>query len=231
MASLPDHPSIAAVIPCFNEERHIGSVVASVRAVIPMVLVVDDGSTDRTLEVAGAAGATPLHLPANLGKGEALRSGLLRAVELRFDFAILMDGDGQHDPADLPKFVEAAEVGDADLVVGNRMNEMQAMPPVRRFVNRWMSRRISKLAGLELPDSQCGYRLLRLSAWERLEFRASRFEIESEMLIAFVTAGLRVRFVPVRTIYRDSQSKIHPVRDTIRWFRWWRRTRRRLAGR
>src|SRR3974377_600632 len=102
------------------------------------------------------------------------------------------------------------------------MAEATAMPWARRWVNRWMRRRLSAAAGLPLPDSQCGFRLMKLSAWAQLGITTTHFEIESEVLLAFVRAGLGVQFVPVRAIYKDEQSKIHPVRDAVRWARWWR---------
>jgi glycosyltransferase involved in cell wall biosynthesis len=222
---LTSRPQLAVVVPCFNEARHIASLVGAIRPVIAQVLVVDDGSTDETARLAAEAGADVLRQAENRGKGVALRKGLQAAFDAGCEYAITMDGDGQHDPADLPNFVAAAERGEADLVVGNRMAAPQSMPWLRRWVNRWMSRRISRLACRPLPDTQCGYRLVRLSAWRELELQTTGFEIESEMLLSFVAAGLRVEFVPVRTIYKTEQSKIHPVRDTIRWFRWWRQVK------
>ena len=225
MAALSPAAAIAVVIPCYNESGHIADVVSAVRSILPTVIVIDDGSTDDTAGRARAAGAQVLPLAGNLGKGAALEAGLRRATAKGFQYAITMDGDGQHDVADLPRFIEAAAAGDADLVVGNRMADVRAMPRVRRFVNRWMSRRLSRRVGRDLPDTQCGYRLVRLAAWSALELRTTGFEVESEMLLASVRAGLRVRFVPVRTIYKSRPSKIHPLRDTLRWFRWWLRAK------
>lgn len=221
VALLQPEPQVAVVIPCFNEAPHIGALVEAVRKIVPTVFVVDDGSTDGAADAASDARAVVIRQAGNQGKGVALRAGLNRAIEDGFKFAIVMDGDGQHDPDDLPTFLEASRLDDADLVVGNRMNDTARMPWLRRFVNRWMSRRISRRTGRDLPDTQCGFRLIRLAAWRELNFKAERFEIESEMLLAFVRAGKRVRFVPVRTVYKSHQSKIHPVLDTIRWFRWW----------
>lgn len=225
MAALSPAEAIAVVVPCYNESAHIADVVSAVRSILPSVLVIDDGSTDGTADRARAAGALVLPLEGNLGKGAALQAGLQQAFAQGFQYAITMDGDGQHDVADLTRFIEAAAVGDADLVVGNRMADVRAMPRVRRLVNRWMSRRLSRRVGRELPDTQCGYRLVRLAAWSALELRTTGFEVESEMLLASVRAGLRVRFVPVRTIYKSRPSKIHPLRDTLRWFRWWLRAK------
>lgn len=99
------------------------------------------------------------------------------------------------------------------------------MPPLRRLVNRWMSRRLSERAGQALPDTQCGYRLLRLDLLPRLQLATRRFEIESELLLAVLLAGGRVEFVPVSALPASSPTKIQPVPDAWRWFRWWRTAR------
>lgn len=218
--------STVVVIPCFNEEQEIGNLVREVRQHVETVIVVDDGSTDSTLATAEKARAKVVGLADNSGKGAALVRGLREAFTLGFDHVVTMDGDGQHDPNDLPAFLELAGNDETDLVVGNRMTNTAEMPWVRRVVNRWMSKRISRIAGRELPDTQCGYRLIRLSAWRKLSFSSTGFEIESEMLLEFARSNKHIDFVPVRTIYKTEQSKIHPVHDTIRWFRWWRHARR-----
>jgi hypothetical protein len=112
----------------------------------------------------------------------------------------------------------------AALIIGNRMHNAPAMPWGRRFVNRWMSLRISKLAGQSLPDSQCGFRLINLKAWEDLKMESDHFEIESEMLLSFIRAGRKVNFVPIQLVPIGLHSHIHPVRDTWRWMKWWRRS-------
>jgi len=184
------------------------------------VIVVDDGSTDETGRCAAEAGAEVIRHGSPQGKGAALKAGWGCAVERGFRWALSMDGDGQHAAADIPAFLSCAERGRAALVVGNRMAGAAGMPWLRRQVNCWMSRRLSRVAGLELPDSQCGFRLMRLEAWRQLELRTSHFEIESELLLAFVAAGQRVEFVPIQVIYKSEQTKISPWRDTVRWFRW-----------
>jgi glycosyltransferase involved in cell wall biosynthesis len=195
-----------------------------VRSYLPTVLVVDDGSTDDTGRIAAAAGARVLRHPANRGKGAALATGWRTARDDGLQWALCLDGDGQHDPAEVPAFlVRAAQTG-AALVVGNRFaNGNTSIPALRRAVNRWMSRRISRLAGVVLPDTQCGLRLLDLGLWARLAPAAQRFEIESELIVAALAARARVEFVPIRPIYKAGSSKIHPVTDTWRWFKWWRR--------
>jgi len=211
----------AAIIPCFNEAAHIGKVVTAVQKHLPKVIVVDDGSTDATPEEANRAGAEIVRLPNNSGKGAALQKGWQRARELGFKWVLLLDGDGQHVADDIPIFFEYAEKTGSRLIVGNRMENSAAMPWLRRRVNRWMSRRISKMTGARLPDSQCGFRLAHLETLMALPFRANRFEIESAMLVAFLAAGEKVEFVPVQTIYENSASRINPLADSWRWLRWW----------
>ena len=232
-----------AVLPCLNERATIGALTAAVaqqlRPALPQprtddaaraaglaqsaVLVVDDGSNDGTGAAAADAGAIVLRHERTQGKGAAVQTGLQEAWRLGYPWALLMDGDGQHAPADIPAFFACAEATGADLVVGNRMGQARSMPWVRRQVNRWMSRRLSRLAGQLLPDSQCGFRLVHLPAWAALTFATQHFEIESEMLLKFIRAGRRVEFVPIDVIYKSEQSKIHPWRDTLRWFGWLRR--------
>jgi glycosyltransferase involved in cell wall biosynthesis len=214
---------VAAVIPCFNEEAHIGDVVAGVKKYVSTVVVVDDGSTDKTIARAREAGAVVVAHGVNQGKGVALRSGFTQAQSLGFSWAIMMDGDGQHAPEDIPKLLSST--GGVEMVAGNRMQDIQTMPQVRRWVNRWMSRRISRLVDRDFPDTQCGFRLLNLAAWSRCQHGVERFEVESALLLEFVRAGFGIVFVPVQTIYKTEQSKIHPVRDTWRWLKWYRKAR------
>ena len=209
-----------AIIPCFNEAACIGAVVGGVKPYLPNVLVIADGSTDATAEIARLAGAEVLPLPHNTGKGAALQAGWQHAHDRGFAWVLMLDGDGQHAPADIPRFFDRAETGHARLVIGNRMNHPESMPWLRRQVNRWMSQRISRLTGVALPDSQCGFRLAHLPTLLALSIHANRFEIESAMLVAFCRAGCRVEFVPVQTIYRNEQSNINPLSDTVRWLRW-----------
>jgi glycosyltransferase involved in cell wall biosynthesis len=211
----------AAVIPCFNEARRIAPVIEGVRRYLPNIIVVDDGSTDGTGQIAKAAGAEVIGQRHNTGKGSALRAGWRHARQMGFTWVLTLDGDGQHAPDDIPKFFIRAETTGATLVVGDRMGNAAAMPWLRRQVNRWMSRRLSGRAGVRLPDSQCGFRLAHLETLARLPLTARRFEIESETLVAFLAARERVEFVPIQVIYGSGPSRICPFLDTLRWLRWW----------
>jgi glycosyltransferase involved in cell wall biosynthesis len=212
----------AVVIPCLDEGAVIGSLVENVRRYAATVLVIDDGSRDNTAAAATAAGARVLRHACTQGKGAALRTGLAEALSKGFTSSMTLDGDGQHSPEDIPLFLERAAQTRAALVVGNRMPQAQAIPWLRRQVNLWMSARLSQRAGICLPDTQCGFRLIDLKAWSGLRLCTRHFEVESETLMAFIAAGHRVEFVPIRVIGRGPKSHINPLVDTLRWFRWWR---------
>ena len=215
----------AAVIPCWDEAATIASVVRGERLHLPTVVVVDDGSTDDTATRAREAGAEVIRLATNRGKGAALRVGFQHLRDRGVVWAMMLDGDGQHAPADIPSFFRCVEHTSAALVVGNRLKQPAAMPWLRRQVNRWMTRRLVRLTGRPLADSQCGFRLLRLDALAGVTLSTEHFEIESELLTALAADGARIEFIPVQTIYKTNASKIHPMVDTWRWLRWWR-TRR-----
>ncbi len=216
----------AVVIPCFNEGSSIAPLINAIHRHLPAVIVVDDGSTDNTPALASSADAEVVRHERNLGKGAALKTGLSQALRQGFGWALTLDGDGQHAPDDLPGFLKCAEETGALLVVGNRMHSARAIPWLRRQVNLWMSRKISQRAGRCLPDTQCGFRLIHLETWAGLPLKTEHFEVESEMLLAFLAAGYRVEFVPVQVIGRSRNSHIHPVADTFRWLNWWRRASR-----
>jgi glycosyltransferase involved in cell wall biosynthesis len=220
----------AAVIPCLNERAGVAALVAALGRQLPRVMVVDDGSVDDTAARAGVAGATVLRHERNFGKGAALRTGLSQARRQGFDWAVTLDGDGQHAPDDLPVFLQRAEQTGARLIIGNRMHQARAIPWLRRQVNRWMSRQLSRRAGRRLPDTQCGFRLVHLETWATLSLSTEHFEIESEMLMAFLAARHPVEFVPIRVIGRGRRSHIRPLADSLRWWKWWRQLNQPVRG-
>jgi glycosyltransferase involved in cell wall biosynthesis len=220
----------AAVIPAYHEEKHVGEVVLRTRAQLQHVLVVDDGSTDKTAAHARAASAEVIVHPNNLGKGEAIKTGLRYWLDRQFDFVIILDSDGQHRPEEIDRFLNLAANGDASLVLGNRMEDVARMPRLRRFVNRYMSKQISHVCGQEISDTQCGFRMLHRQLIPALLGGAARFDYETEMLFIASQNGFRIQSVPISTVYSDEVSSIHPVRDTIRFMRLMRRYRK-VSGR
>jgi len=215
---------VAAIIPAVCEEKHIGDVVQRTRAKLDRVLVVDDGSIDETATRAREAGAEVIAHPLNRGKGEAVKTGLnhwLRQTDI--DYMLILDADGQHLPEEIDGFIETAERTGAKLLVGTRMQNVGGMPLVRRVVNRFMSRQISKLCGQEIPDTQCGFRMVHRDLVPDLLGGADRFDYETEMLIIASRKGIKIEAVPVTTVYADETSSINPINDTIRFFRLMRR--------
>jgi glycosyltransferase involved in cell wall biosynthesis len=211
--------TVFAIIPAYSEGTFIGEVVSRVFQYVGTVLVVDDGSPDNTADAAQVAGAQVIRHSTNRGKGAAIKSGLEHAAKAGTPFFLFLDGDGQHDPADIPAFFEVMNNSDADLVVGNRMTNLAAMPVVRRLTNKFMSWQIGAICKVPLPDSQCGFRLVRRELLPVLNAPSDRFEFESESLILAARHGFRIKCVPIRTIYSTQKSKIRPVRDTIRYTR------------
>lgn len=211
---------LIALIPAYNEATRVGDVVTQTRHYVDEVFVIDDGSADRTASIAETAGATVLRHTQNRGKGGAIATALQHFGGSDAEFAILLDADGQHDPTEISKFVAAAERENADVVVGTRMADTREMPWTRLLTNRFTSWVTSKLARQKIPDSQCGFRLLRRSVLKDLRFSTAHFETETEMLIQAGRAGHKVANVPVRTIYQAGRaSHIRPWRDTMRFYK------------
>jgi glycosyltransferase involved in cell wall biosynthesis len=221
-----DRSRIAAVIPAYQEEKHVGEVAQRTRAQLENVLVVDDGSTDATAERARSIGVDVVIHPQNRGKGESIKTGLRYWLERGSEYVVLLDADGQHLPEEISRFVDsAASESNAKIFIGSRMNDTSTMPLVRRVVNRYMSGEISRVCGQQIPDTQCGFRMLHRDIIPEVLSGASRLEYETEMLIIASRKGHRVASVPITTVYSDEVSSINPVRDTVRFFKLMRRYR------
>jgi glycosyltransferase involved in cell wall biosynthesis len=214
------------IIPAYREGGRIGTVVAGVLPYIPHVIVVDDGSPDGTAAEAGGAGAQVIRHAVNLGKGAALDTGFRAARERGFEFVVTMDGDGQHAATDLPAFVEAYRRTGTPVLVGNRMADAGKMPVVRWLTNRFMSWLLSREMGQRVTDTQCGYRLYKLNVVPELSAASKRFAAESEILLELSGKGISIGSVPVATLYGTETSKIHPVKDTLRFIGMLRQHRR-----
>jgi glycosyltransferase involved in cell wall biosynthesis len=208
----------AAVIPAYQDEKHIGDIVRRTRAQLDHVLVIDDGSTDQTSQRAREAGAEVIVHSENRGKGEAIKTGLGHWLDREVTWVTLLDSDGQHLPEEIDRFLSAAgSATQPTFFVGNRMNNLAGMPFIRRVVNRYMSSRISRVCGQEIPDTQCGFRMLGRQLIPELLGGGHRFDYETEVLIIASRKGYRIESVPITTVYSDQVSKIHPMRDAIRF--------------
>ena len=210
----------AAIIPAYREEKHIGDVVRRTRQQLDHVLVVDDGSNDQTAQRAREAGAEVIVHSQNRGKGEAIKTGLRHWLDRQFTHVVVLDADGQHLPEEIDRFIAAAaSAAEPSFFLGNRMNNLTGMPFIRRVVNRYMSRRISLLSAQQIPDTQCGFRMLDRQLIPQLLGGANRFDYETEMLIIASRKGYRIESVPITTVYSDEVSNIQPMRDALRFFK------------
>jgi glycosyltransferase involved in cell wall biosynthesis len=220
---------LLVLIPAFNVERSLAAVLREIRRAAPGadVLVVDDGSTDRTAAVASEEGARVLSHGANRGKGAALRSGFDVAIREEYEAVATIDGDGQHPPEWIPRFVRRAEETGADLVVGSRRGDHERMPPLRRLSNRLTTWLASRAAGARLPDSQSGYRLIRTGVLRAVPLRTSHYETETELLVGAARKGFRIDSIPIPAIYADETSHISVWRDTGRFLKLLAAMRRR----
>jgi len=219
---------ILGIIPAYNEERRIAKVVLGALEHIP-VLVLDDGSQDKTSQIAEKAGAQVIRQAPNQGKGVALRRGFQEALEAGFEAVITLDADGQHDPGEIPGFLDVFRKSKPGLVIGER--DFNQIPPVRRLANslgRWI---FSWAVGHPIPDNQSGYRLLSQRMMEAvLGSQESGFEFEVEMIVICLQSGYSLEWVPIKTIYQDEGSHIHPLQHIFEFTRMVLQTRRRMKN-
>ncbi len=211
------------VIPCLNEERAIADVLRGVLAHCRDVIVVDDGSADRTPEIVATLPVTLIRHPGRRGKGDALRTGFREALRRGCSGVLTMDGDGQHDAADIPRLLEAARVWPHAVVIGARMLGRECQPAARRRANDFASWGISWGCGKPVVDAQSGQRWYPRAAVERVDLPAQDFVFETALLItAARELGMLIVSVPIETRYHPGARSSHfrPVRDVVRitWY-------------
>jgi len=228
-SSSQERPAIVALIPAWNEGSRIRAVVEKTAAYLP-VLVVDDGSTDETARVAEAAGAMVVRHGENRRKGAALQTGFAWALEQGYDAVLTLDADGQHDPAEIPKFLAALQAQAGDLIIGERT--FSEMPWPRWWSSPLGAWLLSRALGARVTDNQSGYRLLTRPLLEQVRLTSVGFEMEVEIIAEAIRLGRPIAWVPIRTIYGiDKASYFHPLRDTARFLKMvWRIWRRRKTG-
>ena len=191
---------IFAVIPAHNEEKHIYEVVKKTKKYVDKVVVVDDGSKDRTIDMAKKCKVMVLRHLVNLGKGASLKTGCEYAIKNRADVIIAIDADAQHDPKEIPKFL--VNIKKYDVVLAYRKINKN-MPFVLRFGNWLINKTIKFLYGIKIKDSQCGYRAFTAKAYKRLRWKASDYSMESEMIANIGKHKLSYTEIPIETIYSD----------------------------
>ncbi|MFQ6115137.1 MAG: glycosyltransferase family 2 protein [bacterium] len=213
---------ICAVIPAYNASRTLKSVVDELRRYNPKIniVIIDDGSTDNTKDVAANLNVLVLEHHENLGKGAALKSGFSTALSMGAELIITLDADAQHNPHDIRKLFSKMEAESLDLVVGSRMSNTANMPVHRILSNKITSKLISWRVGQKIEDSQCGLRLIRAKLLKNINLESNRFETESELIMKSALNGFRIGSVAIETIYmRNGASAVKLIADTLRFIK------------
>jgi glycosyltransferase involved in cell wall biosynthesis len=206
-------PGCCVIIPTYNNERTLENIILGVLDFTDQVIVVNDGSTDGTRQILEKfPGLAILHLKKNKGKGFAIRQGFKEAIKLGYSYAITIDSDGQHLPADLPKFIEKMEEEPEALIIGARNLEQAGIPGGTTFGNRFSNFWTRVETGWKLPDTQSGYRLYPLHRMRKMHFLTNRFEFEIEALVRSAWKGIPLLSVPVSVIYPPKKERVSHFR-------------------
>jgi glycosyltransferase involved in cell wall biosynthesis len=202
-------PRIIAAIPAYNEEKYIGTIVLQTRQYVDEVIVLDDGSTDRTAETASLAGADVIRHAANMGKGAALQSLMQEVKNRDADVLVFLDADAQHNPAEIPELVKPVLAG-YDLIIGARQTHKQSTPLYRRFGRRLLLLTSNVLSGTRLTDSESGFRAISRKGISQINLTEKGFAVETEMIARASEKGLKIIEVPVSNIYTGDGSTLNP---------------------
>jgi glycosyltransferase involved in cell wall biosynthesis len=204
---------VCVIIPAYNASGTIAAVIKGALRHVPKVIVADDGSVDDTASAASEAGAEVIMSGRNRGKGNALKALFKKAIADGYEAVISLDADGQHDPGDIPLFLEANRKYPADVIVGSRMHGKDKIPRAR-YNSMYIARFFISFASNQfLEDTQCGYRLYPLELIKKIRLTTERYTTESELLIKAGDTGVTIRFVRIRTIYGNNGSHFRPVAD------------------
>ena len=213
-----DTPKVLLAIPVYNEADHVHSVLTEVRRRIDDVLVIDDGSTDGTPQALAEHSVEVIRHATNRGYGRSMQDMMRWAAVDGFDWLVTMDCDEQHEPAAIPRFIEAIVQDDLDVVSGSRYldpdGRVDAPPPDRRRINGILTEEINRRLGLELTDAFCGFKAYRVASLVNIELDVDGYDFPMQFWVQAAANGLRVGEIPVRLIYNDpSRSFGGPLDD------------------
>ena len=200
------------IIPAYNEENTIADVIIKSQHYVPQIIVVSDGSSDATAEKAALMGATVIHHKVNLGKGATLKTGCEYAISQGAQRIVVLDADGQHDPKEIPTFIASLE--QHDIVFGHRQIP-DTMPFMMRLGNSFINRALRTIYGVNIQDSQCGYRAFTAAAYSQIRWDAVDYYVETEMILRVGKKRLKHVSIPIETIYAD-QYKGTTVLDGVK---------------
>ena len=210
----PSQPKIIVAMPAYNEEKYIGSLVLKARQYADEVLVIDDGSTDHTAQVAQLAGATVIQHSENKGKGAAIQSILVEAKRKTPDILVLLDADSQHNPDEIPYLIEPIREG-SDLVIGSRKEQADKTPRYRRIGQKILLYSTRILSRENLADSESGFKALSRKAISEIQLKENGFAVEAEMAASAMDRHLKITQVPISNIYTKDGSTLNPVRHGL----------------
>lgn len=199
------------IIPAYNEEKHLSPVLRKLKGRGIDIIVIDDGSSDKTSEVAIAEGSYLIKLPSNKGKGYALRCGFKKAAEDKYDIIMTMDADGQHNTEECGRLLEKISSTGAGIIIGNRLHRPKGMPVYRFFINKLFSCITSAVCGQKIYDAACGYRAIKKKALESIKLESDGFDIDFEILIKAAKAGFKIESIKIDCIYAQEVSSIRPL--------------------
>jgi len=203
-------PSVIAGIPAYNESKYIGTIVLSARQYVNEVIVVDDGSTDNTVEIARLAGAEVVQHPRNRGYGAAIQTILDEARKRDPDILVILDSDAQHNPKEIPNLLKPISEG-YDFVIGSRKKQANRIPLYRRVGQRLISRSVNVLSNDRLTDSECGFRAFSRKAIETLNLKENGMAISAETVAEAARKNLKIAEVPISVIYNKDSSTLNPI--------------------
>ncbi|MFB3386149.1 DUF2062 domain-containing protein [Flavobacterium sp. LAR06] len=210
--------SFCVIVPTYNNYKTLRKVLDSVLDFTSNVIIVNDGSTDETFEILQSySQLTQIHHPKNLGKGRALRNGFRKAIEMKFEYAITIDSDGQHFASDIPGFIEEIKNEPNSLLIGSRNMTQENVPKKSSFGNKFSNFWFKFETGIKLDDTQSGFRLYPLNLIPK-KFYTNKFEFEIEVIVRSAWKGIVVKNIPIQVLYDPAERVSHfrPFRDFTR---------------
>lgn len=195
---------VTVIIPAHNEEKYISKVIEESKKYVDNVIIVDDDSTDKTSELAKKQGAIVIKHSSNSGLGKSLKTGCDSAVLLGSDILIILDGDGQHDPSEIPAMIKLLKSKEAGLVIGER--DFKKIPLKKRVGNIFLSWMLKEMFDIKIKDTQSGYRAMTAETYRKIRWKSKDYSVASEILINLKNKNLKYATKKIKTIYHEKNK-------------------------